>query len=291
MNSFFNKKGFTLFEVVIVVFILGALGAVVVGGIALFQRKTELNNAVQEFAAVVRLAQTRALASQQESQYGVYINTSAAPAQYVLFKGASYITRITSSDQTYSLPKTVEFSQVNLAGGEVTFEKLTGFSSQSGDISLRLIQNPSEAKTIYISNSGTVDFSLAQAPSDVARLKDSRHVHFDYSRAITTATENVVLTFNGATVLTLPIASNMATGQFYWQGTVTAGGTPQTLDVRTHRLNSPDTQFSIHRDRSLNDKTFRVTISGDTSGNLANYSADGATVTHSSIYVSNFTWQ
>ncbi|MDO8529901.1 MAG: prepilin-type N-terminal cleavage/methylation domain-containing protein [bacterium] len=291
MNSFFDKKGFTLFEVVIVVSVLGILSAMVIGGIVFFQKKTELNNAVQEFAAVLRLAQTRALASEQESQYGVYINTSLAPNEYVLFKGVNYASRIASFDQVYPLPKTVEFSQVNLVGGEITFEKLTGFASQAGSISLRLIQDTAQAKTIYISDSGTVDFSLVGAPSDSARIKDSRHVHFDYSRVINTATENVVLTFNGTTVQTLPIASNMATGQFYWQGTVTAGGTPQTVTVQTHRLNAADTQFSIHRDRSLNDKTFRVTLSGDASGNLANYSADGVTVTHSSIYVSNFIWQ
>src|SRR5688572_13609708 len=144
MNSFFDKKGFTLFEVVIVVSMLAILSTMVVGGIIFFQKKTELNNAVQEFAAVLRLAQARALASEQESQYGVHINTSVAPNEYVLFKGATYATRIASFDQTYSLPKTVEFSEVNLGGNEVTFEKLTGFASQAGNISLRLIQDAAQ---------------------------------------------------------------------------------------------------------------------------------------------------
>lgn len=294
MNRPYQDKitGFTLIEAVIAIFILSILSLMIIGSIAIFQKRTELNNSIEEFANILKLAQSKTLASENSSQYGVYINTAATPGQYVLFKGIDYASRIAASDQIYSLPKSVEFSSVNLGGGnEIVFEKLSGVALQSGTVSLRLRQDTSQVKTVYIANSGTIGFTQAQTPLDEARVKDSRHLHVNYSRIINTASENVILTFDATVVKTLPIASNLAAGEFYWQGTVSAGGSSQTVTVQTHRLNNPDTQFSIQRSRSLNDKTLKLTISGDASGSLAQYSADGVTTTYSSIYVSNFAWQ
>jgi type II secretory pathway pseudopilin PulG len=287
-----KTEGFTLLEVVVVIFTVAVLSLVSLGSIALFQKKTELSNTAQEFANVLRLAQSKTVASDNTSQYGVYINAALSPDQYVLFKGASYAARITAFDVVHVLPKTVEFSQLSLgADTEIVFEKLSGFAVQSGSVTLGLVQDTSQTTTIYITPSGAIDFTPPQNASDSARVKDSRHLHFDYSRNINTATENIVLTFNGSVVQTIPIASHLVAGQFYWQGTVTVGALTQTVTVQTHRLNSTDTQFSVHRDRSLNDTTLAVTLSGDASGNLVLYSADGTTTTSSSIYVSNLVWQ
>ena len=117
-------------------------------------------------------------------------------------------------------------------------------------------------------------------------------MQFDYSRFIDVNTENIILNFNNNQVIqSIPMSQYLSTGQFDWSGSVSVEGTNQTIRIHTHRLNSPDTQFSVRRDRSLNNKSLKITISGDNSGNLANYSADGLTTTYSSINVSNSTWQ
>ncbi|MEK7562394.1 MAG: hypothetical protein AAB509_01805, partial [Patescibacteria group bacterium] len=98
--------------------------------------------------------------------------------------------------------------------------------------------------------------------------------------------ENIILTFDNNVVQQIPL--NQFSGEIDWQGDVSVGGTNQTIYIHTYKLNNPNTQFSIKRDRRYNSKSLAVTISGDSSGNLAQYSADGLTTSYSSIYVSNF---
>ena len=300
-----KKSGFTLIEIIVVVTILSIISTIVISNFPLFNKRTDVENNIQEFANVLRLAQNKTLSSENNSQHGVYINTAVSPNRYVLFKGTSYATRDSDFDQNYSLTKTVEFFGISLGGAsEIVFSKLGGDSAQSGNISIRLISDTSQIKTVYIANSGVIDFSVVSAPSDSSRVKDSRHVHFDYSRTIATDTENITLNFNnGAVIESFPISAYLTGGQIDWSETISVEGVDQTIKIYTHRLNNTDTQFSVHRNRMLNDKSLKITISGDVSGNLIEYSANGSTVNELtsldcstggsglSINISNCVWQ
>ncbi|OGZ74299.1 MAG: hypothetical protein A3A12_02665 [Candidatus Staskawiczbacteria bacterium RIFCSPLOWO2_01_FULL_43_17b] len=286
-----SGAGFTLIEILVVIFILAVLVLVSIPALDLFLKNSHVANGMQEFYTALTLAQSKTIASQDESQYGVYVDTGVSPHRYVIFKGATYATRLEAADQSFWLPKTVEFSEILLgSGNEVVFSKLTGYANPAGSVSVRLKADASKTKTVYISSAGILDFTAPAVVADT-RVKDSRHVHVDYSRVIDTATESITMLFDGTVSQVIPIAVNMAGGQIYWTGTVAAGGSDQTVTVRTHRLNDADTQFSIHRDASMNNKSLRVTISGDSSGNLALYSADGLTTSFSSVYVSDLEWQ
>jgi len=296
MKNCFRKKtavfqrGFTVMEVLIVVAILVVLGAIVIGDYATYQKKTDLQNAVQEFIAVLQVAQERTLASDNGAQYGVHISTAVSPNIYTLFQGASYASRVTSYDQPHSVPKNVQFSSLNIgAANDIVFDRLVGTTANSGSLSLQNTVDTSQTKTLYISGQGTVGFV---APSTIAdtRVTDSRHIQFDYSRVIDTANETITLTFDNSVAAVVPISAYLVSGEISWQGTVAVGGINQVVDFHTHRLNNPDTEFSIHRDRRYNTKSLKITISGD-SGSLAEYSADGLTTTHTSAYVSNVVWQ
>lgn len=281
-----KNTGFTLVELIIVIAILGILAAVAIPGFFSLRKSSDLDNNVQEFASALRLAQSKSLLSENSSQYGVYINTGVLPNQYVLFKGADYASRDVSADQVYSLPDTMEFYGVNLgAKTQIVFDRLTGTPEEQGNVSIRIKAGPGGYpdynKTVYVADSGTVSFSQPVAASDSNRLKDARHVQFNYSRTINTANENIVLTFDNSETTTIPISSYLAGGEFQWQDNI--------IEINTHGLNSPNTTFNILRDRRDNNKSLKITISGDSSGSLAEYPADGLTAQYSSIYVSNFT--
>jgi len=270
------KKGVTFVELMVVIGVLTILIAISVPSFIFFQKGSSLDNDAEKIINVLRLAQSKTLASEGSNQYGVYFQI---PNQYILFKGTDYASRDLSYDKVYTVSSGVEIYD---GFNEVAFERLTGLASQPGSVSLRLISEPAKTKTIYIEGSGNSSLSPPSSPTG-SKVEDSRHMHFDYTRVINIATEKIVLAFEGGTVQEFLIADYLNSGQFFWEGTIEG----QVLKIHTHRLNNPDTQICIHRDRRYNDKALSVSISGDPSGAIADYSADGSAVLIESIYVSS----
>ncbi len=284
------KNGFTLIEILIVVAILGLLMAGAVPGFQYFQKQRDLGSGADGIMSALRLARSKTLASQNDSPWGVYFFNSAAPNEYVLFNGSSYAERTLSLDEVHFLPVSVAISQISLSiGQEVVFSRLSGNASSSGSVVLQLVNEPAKTKTIYVSSSGQAGLTAFSSPSDSARIKDSRHIHFNYSRIISAPTEKITLIFGNPQIVSqeINIAENMRDGQIYWSGEVDVAGTIQKLKIHTHWLNSSDTQLCIDRDRRYNDKFLKITISGDGSGSLIEYSADGLTTQGGSIYTSS----
>ena len=289
--SMFPENGFTLLELIVVVAILVIVGAISIPSIVSLQKIPQLNNTSEEIINTLRIAQNKTLSSEQNSQYGVYFNTATSPHQYILFKGVSFALRDSSFDQIYSISSIIEFYAVNTGGNnEVVFDKLTGSTANFGNVSLRLKEDTSKTRIIYIDNSGVIGAVTLSVPLDT-RIKDSRHIDFNYTRSIDTATENIILTFNGNIVKTIPISQYLVSGQFYWKDIVNVNSVNQTITIHTLRLNSPDTLFSIYRDLRFNNASLTIKISGDNTGTLSEYSADGLTTNFHSIYVNNFAWQ
>jgi len=286
-----QKKGFSLIEILVVLGILAILGLISVSFFVFLQKESRLSNVSEEIISVLKVAQSKTLSSQEDSQYGVYFNTAVSPHQYILFKGSSYPSRDTAFDEIHLVPDITEFFQINTGGNnEIVFDRLTGSTENSGNISLRLAEDVSQTKIIYITNSGAIGYEAAVIPSDT-RSKDSRHTNFNYNRAIAIDTENIVLTFDNSVIKEIPIIQNLSGSQFYWEGSVNVNGSDQVIKIHSHRLNDPDTQFCVHRDLRFNNKALEVTISGDETGSLAEYSANGLITNYYSIYVNNFVWQ
>lgn len=283
-------RAFTLVEVAVVIGILIILIVISFPAFQLFQSGSDLGNSAEEIINTLRQAQSRTLASEGASQYGVFFSTSTN--QYILFKGQSYNLRATSSDEIHNLPKSVEIYETDLwQGQEVIFERLTGYVSSTspfGKVSLRSQKDAAEIKTVYIENSGAAGLTLSATSSAAGQLTDSRHIHFDYNREISTSTEKIVLTFTYDSSYQnqeIVIADNLLDNQIYWEGSVNVGGEMQKIKIHTHRLNSPDTQFCVHRDRRYNNKALSIFLSGDATGNLISYTADGQEFRGASLYL------
>jgi Tfp pilus assembly protein FimT len=283
-----NLRGVTLIELLLIVGIFIILAIISVPTFRYFQRESDLNNSTQEIINTLRLAQDKTLASEGGSNYGVHFEIE----KFVLFEGTSY-NPLATNNETHNLPQSVEVYEINLAGEEteVVFDRLTGETDQFGRISLRLKSDLSKISTVGIKSSGQITLGEEINPPDLPPNIDSRHVHFNYTRVIDTATEELTLTFEGPVVEEITIADYITGGQIDWEGEVDAGGDIQKLKIHTHRLNNPDTQFCIHRDRRYNNKALTITISGDGSGSLIDYSADGLITTNTSIHADEPQWQ
>jgi len=288
MRKIRSNSGVSFIEMIMVITILVILIGITAPAFIFFQRSFEFNNNTEEIINILRVARDKTLASEGFSQHGVYFDDTGSPHQYILFKGESFALRDGSFDETYNLSDNVEVYNINLNGGnEVVFDRVTGITSQSGDISLRLKTDLTKTKTIYIEGSGYVRLTASIIPSDVNRVTDSRHVHFDYNTAIDTVNETLTLSFEGGINEIIIIDDNMKDGKIYWEGEIDVNGEIQKIKIHTHDLNNPDTLFCIHRDIRDNSKSLAVTISGDGSGTLIEYSADGSIITSTSIYVTS----
>lgn len=290
-----NGAGFTPIELLVTIGILAILGAIALPLSHYFEEDVALNNASQQIAETLRLAQSKTLASENASSYGVFFDASSNA--YTLFKGASFSTRDTAADEVHILAKSIEFSSVSFPAGEVVFAKITGFPSSPGSVNLRVKQRPGKTQSVFLGSSGEINTLASSAPSDLERVKDSRHVHVAYTgRTIVTASETVKMTFpNSGSPVTqnIVISSNLAGGQIFWEGLVSVGGQSQQLKIHTHILNDPTsgTLFSIHRDKRVNTKGFYIELSGDSTGNLITYDDQGQTTQGTSIYVSQLELQ
>ena len=286
------NSGISFIEMIMVVAILVILISIAAPVFIFFQRGLEFNNNIEETINVLKIARNKTLASEGASQYGVYFDNTSSSHQYILFKGESFALRDNSFDEINNLSDDIEIYDINLNGGnEIVFDRVTGNTSQPGDISLRLKKDITKTKTIYIEGSGYVKLTAPVIPSDANRIKDSRHVHFDYNTVIDTASETLTLSFEGGISKTIIIADNMKNTQIYWEGEVDVIGEIQKIKIHTHDLNNPNTLFCVHRDIMYNNKSLTITISGDGSGTLIEYSADGSIVASTSIYVTNLNLQ
>lgn len=293
-----SSLGFTLIELLTIITILSILAVMSVSVFRSFQREAVLANSAEEIINALRAAQNRTLASEENSQWGVYFSTSSSPQEYILFKGNDYLSRDPLYDKINKIPERIEIYEVDLVGGasEVIFERVIGSTDYSGSVSLRLKEDISKTRQVIVQQSGKIISSPEVAPSETNRIKDSRHVHFDYSRQIDTLNEvlNLTFTYNSSNeTRSIIIADNLKSGQIYWEGEIDVGSDIQKIKIHTHRLNdiALGSEFCVHRDRRYNDKALTIGISGDGSGDLIQYDAGGQTSQGTSIYASTPTWQ
>lgn len=285
------KKSFTLVELLVIVGIFILLIAISFPAIRFFQKESDLNNSTEEVINTLRLAQSKALASEGASQWGVYFSTSTTPHQYTLFQGENYSSRVTSSDEIYKLPLSVEFSDINLAGGqEVVFDRIVGSTSQSGNLSLKLKTDPTKNRTIYIESSGQVGLTPPSVPSDEERIKDSRHVHFDLGWSIQNATTLKFNFVNVGQIETVDMANyfNADKTAFNWEGKFLVAEVNQVFHVHTHSLDAFNTILCLHRDRNngqSNQEVIIYIIDEGIDKDIAHYLADATDTVEKGSYV------
>jgi len=273
--------GFTLIEILTVIATLGILTGVIAINFRNFQLNTNLNNETEKILNIAKLAQNKTLASENESNYGIHLESDS----YTLFKGQTYSAG-SMDNLYYILSPDTEIYEINLngSGQNIIFNRVTGETSQNGSFKLKLKLSNSPTKTISILPSGHIflgDANLYSNPQN----SDTRHIHFIYSKGVKTANilklyfpdENFTYNIDFQNYL------NSSQDAFAWAGDITIGDQVQKLEIKTHSLTDTSAQFSIHRDRRYNNKTLQIFIDDD---NLINYESNGITAKGNSPFVS-----
>ena len=289
-------KGFTLLEVIVVIAILAILSTIDISSYFLFQKTVDLNDTAQQMAETLRLAQSNTVSSNQNSQYGVYFDSTASPNKYVFFKGADYASKDPAYTKVFALPGEIEFSQINFTGNQTVFQKVNGSASNAGSVVLQMKSDASKTVTVNISSYGIISYGAPGTASESSLVKDYRHVTFDYNRIIANCPasgETLNLYFDGAALpqATIPICNFLSGSDMVWDESTPIGEDLQKIYIRITGLGTYSNHFYILRDGRYNNKSLVIKISGGDLGDLVNYSADGKSASHSSTNVQNFTQQ
>lgn len=271
------QRGFTLIEIVIVIAILGTLG--VAGIVSLLSQRVnrDLLTTGQNALTVLRLAQSKTIAGEGNSQWGVHLD----PSQFVLFRGSSYAGA--TSMQTFALPATVDVGNISLVGGgpDIIFTRISGTTIQSGSFSVRIKSDTAKTFSITIDPSGKV-YQTGTAPTPAGtRIVDTRHRSFVLADSIQNAT-TMTLTFSDPP--SPDTVSNIAMSPYFdgpkskfdWSGNTTVGGQVQVLRIHTTKLTSSATTLSVDRDCRYNTKQVKIRFDEN---DVATFAADCKAVT------------
>lgn len=157
-----NQSGFTLIEILIVLFIVGVILVLPSFSLWGISRSEALLSSTREVAGVLHQAQTYTIAGkstdgQQPISYGIYFQ----PGYYVLFSGSSYNANDTNNEQT-DLPQGISFSQIQIPNNTVLFTQVTGqvtsFDASSNYVELQ-DANTGNIERITITQLGAVNYN------------------------------------------------------------------------------------------------------------------------------------
>lgn len=124
MSPFVKRRmGFSLLEVMMVISITIILGSSTLLFFTKIQNAGDTTSAKQELIQNLRLVQSKAIAGENDSSFGVYIQNN----QYTLYRGTSYGSRINTEDQNLTLAQGLSVSTIL----DINFAKKTGIPSTS----------------------------------------------------------------------------------------------------------------------------------------------------------------
>lgn len=264
-----------MIELAVVVGVMGIVGALAFASYATSRRVRDVVTNGQNALSVLRTAQTRAVAGQDNTTWGVRLESG----RFIIFSGVSYASSATTT--IYTLPATVQIVNIALAGGgqEVAFHRLDGRTDQPGAFDLQAVGSASQTFSVTIDASGRA-YQTGTAPATSGtRVIDARHRNFTLGWSIQNAT-TLTLTFsdppNPNTVVSVAMAPASPRATFDWSGVTAVGGQNQALRIHALSITGTNTVLSIDRDCRYNNKKLVIAMDVKT---IATYEADCTIIT------------
>jgi prepilin-type N-terminal cleavage/methylation domain-containing protein len=151
-----KNKGFTLIEMLVVVFIIALLMAVIVPGLSRFHNQQVLQNTTEDVVTLLNEARNNTISSKNSNTYGIHLETDRA----ILFTGTTFNSNDPSNvpvifDTAAIIPAT---GGISLSGGgsNIIFNRITGETANYGTIIIRMASNATQQKSISISQIGVI---------------------------------------------------------------------------------------------------------------------------------------
>jgi prepilin-type N-terminal cleavage/methylation domain-containing protein len=148
-----QRRGFTFVEIIVALAVLSIICVISATAFRNMYRTSALRTSGTELFSALTEAQTKTLAAQNDTVYGVFVSSTTVTR----FVGSTY-SAATTSNKTYTFDGGVTAtSSLITAGTPIVFAKVTGQPSVQGTIYLRTIDG-SSTTTIVIYGSGLIEF-------------------------------------------------------------------------------------------------------------------------------------
>lgn len=143
-----SKAGFSLVEIVIVIFILSILSGIVFFTSLNFYQSQNLDDFSQDFFG--QLDKARLYAIYRNTEYGIKILDS----EYYIFEGQNYISRNPLKDERFIIP-----SSINIIGSitEFVFQRRTGYLKDYDQVEFIIVFS-NKTKKIQINRLGLTSY-------------------------------------------------------------------------------------------------------------------------------------
>ncbi len=151
-----HRAGFTIVELLMGMVILVLVSGIVWVSFRGYNRRQVLEGAAQTVVAMLNDARARTVNGRGAEQHGVHIEDTSV----VLFVGASY-SPSSATNETVLLDTQTIVADISLSGGgsEVIFEKLTGETAHNGTLTIELVSDPTQQRTVTIQNTGLISYN------------------------------------------------------------------------------------------------------------------------------------
>lgn len=144
------KKGFTLIEVLIVVFIIGILSALTINYFTEINESKKIEGLSETISAYLEETKTKAQSGENGEQHGIKFYSQT----YVIFSGASFSLN-DPDNKTINVDEGFEI-ETTLTSDEVIFSKIKGEPNHVGTITITSLSDESKTVDVVIGELGDV---------------------------------------------------------------------------------------------------------------------------------------
>jgi prepilin-type N-terminal cleavage/methylation domain-containing protein len=148
-----TQKGFSLLEIIIVIAILGILSVITVTSFSSQRSHYNLDRTTSSVSGLLEKAYSRAVNSYNDVKHSVRFE----PTKATLFEGTVYSSG-TATNEVYEYDSNITLTSTSLngEGTTVTFDKVSGATSQYGSVTFAVSDASTSSSTIYISQTGVI---------------------------------------------------------------------------------------------------------------------------------------
>lgn len=139
-----KRKGVSIVELIVVVGLLLLVTRIATGVFGDMKRNQVLKTETERVVSIIETAHSNALTAKDASPYGVYIQSD----RLVLFEGVTYATSSPNNKEILLLDGAVIASSTISGGSSIVFAKLSGETTNSGSIELRVSFRKKTAKSL-----------------------------------------------------------------------------------------------------------------------------------------------